>query len=156
MRRTRFDESQCPIARTTDLFGDWWTPLVLRQAFWGDLRFADFREHLEIPRAVLSARLSRLCEEGILRKDAYQDNPPRYEYRLTEKGKALWDVLLAMWAWGEEWAWPEGDSPELVLKSRETGQAVKPVVVDEWTGERLTADRTRAGRRRPPGIQQGV
>lgn len=146
MRRTRFDDAYCPIARTTDLFGDWWTPLVLREAFAGRRRFAEFRDALDAPKAVLAARLRRLCDEEILVKVPYQDNPVRYEYRLTDKGRALWDILAAMYRWGTDWAWPDDEQPVTALKSRATGRVVEPIVVDEHTGERLTVDKVRIGR----------
>ena len=77
VRRTRFDDASCPIARTTDLMGDWWTPLVMREAFFGRRRFDEFQSALDVPRAVLTARLNRLCDEGMLQRVAYQDHPPR-------------------------------------------------------------------------------
>ena len=132
MRRTRFDDAVCPIARTTDVIGDWWTPLVMRQAFAGTRRFDDFAEQLAIPRAVLAARLKRLVDDGLLERVEYQPNPARYEYRLTEKGRAFWSVLAAMWRWGSDWLW-EGEEPPLALVDRETGQVVRPLVVDETT-----------------------
>ncbi|HEX7522235.1 MAG TPA: helix-turn-helix domain-containing protein [Acidimicrobiia bacterium] len=135
MRRTRFDDAACPIARTTDLVGDWWTPLVMREAFYGRPRFDDFQAALEIPRAVLAQRLTRLVDEDMLTKVEYAAHPPRYEYRLTDKGRAFWDVLAAMWRFGSDWLWPNG--PEVALMSRETGAEIRPVVVDENTGERL-------------------
>jgi DNA-binding HxlR family transcriptional regulator len=137
MRRTRFDDWPCPIARTTDLIGDWWTPLVMREAFTGCRRFEEFQRSLDAPRAVLAARLKRLCDEGLLDKVAYQDNPPRYEYRLTPKGRDFWGVLAAMWRWGSDWCWPTGQGPPLMLTDRETGERVDPIVVDEHTGEPL-------------------
>jgi DNA-binding HxlR family transcriptional regulator len=136
VRRTRFDDAACPIARTTDLIGDWWTPLVMRQAFAGTRRFADFAEQLDIPRAVLTARLKRLVDEGLLARVEYQDNPVRHEYRLTEKGREFWSVLAAMWRWGSDWLW-DGDEPPLALADRETGRIVRPLVVDEATGRPL-------------------
>lgn len=142
MRRTRFDEEACPIARTTDLIGDWWTPLVMREAFFGRRRFEEFQSALEIPRAVLTARLKRLCEEGMLRRVEYQQSPPRSEYRLTDKGRAFWDVLAAMFRWGSDWLW-EDDGPSLVLTDRESGAVVRPRVVDEATGEPLDVRRVR-------------
>jgi DNA-binding HxlR family transcriptional regulator len=103
VRRTRFDDAPCPIARTTDLIGDWWTPLVMREAFRDARRFGDFVEALDIPRAVLAARLDRLVDEGMLERVPYQQRPPRFEYRLTDKGRAFGDVLAAMWRWGSDW-----------------------------------------------------
>jgi DNA-binding HxlR family transcriptional regulator len=147
MRRTRFDDWPCPIARTTDLIGDWWTPLVLREAFLGRRRFEEFSEALGAPRAVLTARLKRLCDEGMLERVAYQERPVRYEYRLTDKGRAFWDVLAAMWRWGSDWLFTEGsEAPPMALKDRSTGAEVRPVVVDENTGERLDIRRIRVGR----------
>src|SRR5262245_5715136 len=130
MRRTRFDDKACPIARTSDLIGDWWTPLVLREAFYGRRRFDEFQAALEIPRAVLTARLKRLCDEGMMSKVEYQQSPVRYEYRLTDKGRAFWDVLATMFQWGSDWLWDEGEAPEVVFKDRDTGRVVRPVVVD--------------------------
>jgi DNA-binding HxlR family transcriptional regulator len=151
MRRTRFDDWPCPIARTTDLIGDWWTPLVMREAFLGRRRFEEFSEALGAPRAVLTARLKRLCDEGMLQRVAYQERPARFEYHLTDKGRAFWDVLAAMWRWGTDWLW-EGDTedPPLVLKDRDTGAVVQPVVIDEHSGERLDIRRLRVGRARRP------
>ena len=146
MRRTRFDDWPCPIARTTDLIGDWWTPLVMREAFNGRRRFEEFQEVLGAPRAVLTARLKRLCDEGMLVKIAYQEHPPRSEYRLTDKGRAFWDVLAAMWRWGSDWLWEDEGGVPVVLKDRDTAAVVIPVVVDERTGERLDVGKLRIGR----------
>lgn len=150
MRRTRFDDWPCPIARTADLIGDWWTPLVMREAFTGTRRFDDFRAALDVPRAVLTARLTRLVTEGMLERVAYQDKPVRHEYRLTAKGIAFWDVLAAMWRWGSDWMWPEGEEPGAQLVDRRTGAIVRPLVVDEETGERMDLRSLRVRYRRPP------
>jgi DNA-binding HxlR family transcriptional regulator len=143
MRRTRFDDWPCPIARTTDLIGDWWTPLVMREAFSGRKRFDEFQDALGIPRAVLAARLDRLCDEGLLRKVPYEQRPPRFEYKLTPKGVAFYDVLAAMWRWGEDWLWDDDDPLPVKLVDRDTGDEVRPVVIDEHTGERIDVRRLR-------------
>jgi DNA-binding HxlR family transcriptional regulator len=148
VRRTRFDRSPCPIARTTDLVGDWWTPVLLRNALFGQRRFADFQRALGVPRAILARRLARLVEEGLLTRERYQDRPPRFEYRLTDKGRAFFDVLAAMWRWGEDWLWPDG-APPVELVHRESGKPVRPLVVDESTGARLDPRLLRAVARRP-------
>jgi DNA-binding HxlR family transcriptional regulator len=147
VRRTRFDEWPCPIARTTDLIGDWWTPLVMREAFSGRKRFDEIQEALGIPRAVLTARLERLCDEGMLRKVPYEEHPPRYEYKLTPKGLAFYDVLAAMWRWGSDWLWDDEDPMPVKLVDRDTGDEVRPVVIDEHTGERIDVRRLRLRRR---------
>jgi DNA-binding HxlR family transcriptional regulator len=148
VRRTRFDRWPCPIARATDLIGDWWTPLLLRNAMLGQRRFDQFQESLGIPRAILARRLARLVAEGLLEKHLYEERPPRHEYRLTEKGRAFWDVLAALWRYGEDWLWQDGESLPVQLVDRETGQPIRPVVVDETTGQRLDLRRTRIGRAR--------
>jgi DNA-binding HxlR family transcriptional regulator len=148
VRRTRFDDWPCPIARAADLIGDWWTPLVMREAFFGRRRFDEFQSALNAPRAVLAARLKRLCDEGMLERVEYQQSPPRFEYRLTDKGRAFWDVLAAMWRWGSDWLWPEGETPPVILKDRATGRVVRPLVVDETTGDHVDVRALRVGR--PP------
>ena len=136
MRRTRFEEWNCSIARATDILGDWWTPLVVREAFYGTRRFDDFVERLGIGRNILTERLHRLTDEGILDKVAYQDRPARYEYRLTEKGRALFGVIAALHRWGNDWlAGDEG--PPIEMVDRTTGEVINPVVVDEATGKPL-------------------
>lgn len=135
MRRTRFDASECPIARTTDLIGDWWTPIVMRQAFLGTRRFDQFQTALGVSRGVLTQRLSRLVEEGLLEKHRYEERPPRYEYLLTEKGRSFYPVLAAMWRFGADWLWDEGSEPVFELYDRGTGEPVHPLVVDENTGD---------------------
>ena len=148
MRRTRFDEWPCPIARTTDLIGDWWTPLVLREAFAGVRRFDDFIDATSASRAPCSRRGSIVSStRGCSTACAYEERPPRYEYRLTDKGRAFWDVLAAMWRWGEDWLWPDGERPPVRLVDRETGEEIHPVVVDEHTGTRLDIRRTKIRRR---------
>ncbi|MGZ4794919.1 MAG: winged helix-turn-helix transcriptional regulator [Acidimicrobiia bacterium] len=145
MRRTRFDEWPCPIARATDLVGAWWTPLVLRDLFFGLRRFDEIRDELGIPRAVLAQRLDRLLVEGMVEKRPYEEHPPRYEYRLTDKGRDFFGVLAAMWRWGEDWLFADDGAP-VVLKDRESGRVVRPLVVDEATGEPIDIRTLRIGR----------
>lgn len=143
MRRTRFDDWDCSIARTVDMLGDWWTPLVIRQAFLGARRFDDYQSGLGIPRNVLSERLRMLVEAGVLERRQYSERPPRHEYRLTEKGVGLYPVLVSMMMWGDRWhEWPDG--PPVVLVDRETGEPIEPVLVDRRTGEEIDPRRMRA------------
>jgi DNA-binding HxlR family transcriptional regulator len=148
MRRTRFDRWPCPIARATDLVGDWWTPLVLRDAFFGMRRFEQFQASLGLSRAVLTQRLNRLVEEGLLEKVPYEDHPPRFEYHLTDKGRAFFAVLAAMWRWGSDWLWDE-HGPPVVLVDRSSGEVVRPAVVDARTGQSLDSRQLRARIVRP-------
>lgn len=144
MRRTRFDDWDCSIARTVDMLGDWWTPMVIRAAFLGARRFDDFRTSLGIPRNVLTERLRSLEEQGVFERRQYSERPPRYEYRLTEKGVALYPVIVTMLKWGDEWLDWGDDGPPVKLVDRDTGEELDPVLVDRRTGEPLDPRRTRA------------
>ena len=154
MRRTRFDDWDCSIARTVDILGDWWTPMVIRTAFLGARRFEQFTDGLGIPRNVLTERLNRLVDEGIMTKVEYQDRPVRYEYHLTPKGVGLYPVIVTMLEWGNQWLDWEVDPP-VHLVDRDTGERLEPVLVDRRTGKELEPRRTRAvyepGRGSRPG-----
>lgn len=148
MRRTRFDDAHCPVARTADLLGDWWTPLVLRELLLGRHRFNDLRDRLEVSKPILSARLKRLEDEGVVERRQYESSPPRFEYHLTDKGRALWDVVAAMWRFGDDWMFDESPGALVELVDRETGAPIRPLVVDERTGEPLDLASTRVRLRR--------
>jgi DNA-binding HxlR family transcriptional regulator len=156
MRRTRFDEWDCSIARTVDILGDWWTPMVLRSAFLGARRFEQFQDGLGIPRNVLTERLGRLVDEGIMEKRRYHDRPVRHEYRLTEKGVGLYPVIVTIMEWGNRWLdWDV--APPVDLVDRDTGEVLEPMLVDRRTGQELDPRRTRAvygaGRGTRPGVE---
>jgi DNA-binding HxlR family transcriptional regulator len=110
----------CPVAGTLELIGDRWTLLVIREAFLGARRFADFSERLGIARTVLSDRLSRLTDEGVLARVRYQERPERFEYRLTKKGLDLWPVLHALMHWGDRHLMADGERP-LIVRHRDCG-----------------------------------
>src|SRR5262249_52054022 len=101
MRGVALSSLNCSIARTLDVVGERWTLLVLRDAFNGVRRFEDFPASLPLARNVLTDRLQTLVEHGILQRRRYQERPPRYEYRLTEKGFELYPVLIALLQWGD-------------------------------------------------------
>lgn len=148
MRRTRFDDAHCPVARTADLLGDWWTPLVLRELLLGRHRFTDIRERLEVSKPILSARLRRLEDEGVVERRQYEEAPPRYEYHLTDKGRALWDVVAAMWRFGDDWMFDDSPGALVELVDRRTGEPIRPRVVDEGTGEPIDLSAARVRLRR--------
>lgn len=102
MRRKSFAEMSCPIARTLDIVGEWWTLLIVRDALVGVRRFDDFRK-TGIADNILSARLDLLVHEGILERRAYQEHPLRHEYVLTEKGHDLLPVIAGLGTWGLKW-----------------------------------------------------
>jgi len=141
--RKHLERAPCPIARTTGLVGDAWTPLLLRNVSFGQRRFDELQRALHAPRASLTRRLAKLVEAGLLEKRLYQERPPRYEYHLTEKGRAFFDVLAAMWRWGEDWLFPERAAP-VTLVDRRSGRAVRPLVVDETTRAPLELGELRA------------
>jgi DNA-binding HxlR family transcriptional regulator len=95
-----YESQDCSVARALELIGERWTLLVIRDAFYGVRRYSDFVAHLDIPRAVLADRLQRLTAAGVLERRRYQEAPPREEYVLTEIGRELWPVLLALGNWG--------------------------------------------------------
>src|SRR5215831_15555171 len=113
MRRTSLAEMPCPVARTLDVVGEWWTLLIVRDALLGARRFEDFRA-TGIADNILSARLKRLVDEGILERVRYQDRPDRYEYVLTPKGRALGPVVQALRGWGLRWTSGDDRSPSPV------------------------------------------
>jgi DNA-binding HxlR family transcriptional regulator len=122
MLRSDYSDQNCSVARSLELIGERWTLLIVRNAFYGVKRFDDHQRWLGIARNVLQARLERLVEEGILRKELYQERPPRYEYRLTQKGRDLWPVLVTLLQWGDRHA--SDGRPPIVLRHRDCGGAV--------------------------------
>ncbi|MFI0354534.1 winged helix-turn-helix transcriptional regulator [Actinomadura sp. 9N407] len=103
-----YDSQNCSIARSLEVVGDRWTLLVIRSAFEGVRRFDDFQDALGVARNVLTDRLIRLCDEGILRRVRYQERPDRFEYRLTRKGVELWPVIMTLLKWGDRHYAPGG------------------------------------------------
>lgn len=128
VKRTSFARFPCSIARTVDLIGDWWTPLVLREAYYGVRRFDDFEAGLGIGRNILTARLRRLVKEGMLERRKYQDRPARFEYRLTDKGRDFFPVLAAMVSWGDRWL-DKGKGAPALLRHKTCGKITHPEVV---------------------------
>lgn len=102
MRRVSFAEMDCPVARSLDVIGEWWTLLIVRDAIGGARRFDDFKSS-GIADNILSARLKSLVADGVLERERYQQRPDRYQYLLTEKGRALALVVAALRDWGKEW-----------------------------------------------------
>ncbi|WP_436775519.1 winged helix-turn-helix transcriptional regulator [Yinghuangia sp. YIM S09857] len=141
MRRTSFANWPCTVARTMDLLGDWWTPLVLREAFYGIRRFDEFQQGLGIARTTLSDRLKTLVDEGLMEKRAYQAEPVRYDYVLTEKGEDFFPVLVAMMRWGDRWTTDESGPPVLVHHDP-CGNVTEPDAHCASCGERLRFEDT--------------
>ncbi|HZP42289.1 MAG TPA: helix-turn-helix domain-containing protein [Candidatus Binatia bacterium] len=127
MRWRDIRDVPCSVARALAVVGDRWTLLVLRDAFLGRRRFEDFQRSLGVARHRLADRLAKLVAEGILERVRYQERPERFEYRLTEKGRDLYPVLVSLVGWGDRWlAGPDG--PPLELVHRGCGKAAAPTL----------------------------
>ena len=132
--RTRFTEENCSIARALEVLGDWWTFLVIREAFLGTRRFADFQSELGIAKNVLTQRLQHLVDHDVLEKVDVGRHGTRYEYVLTPKGKDLITVVTALRQWGDRWIFGDGNEPVEVRDAR-TGRPVPPLRILGEDGE---------------------
>ncbi len=136
MQRKSFGNMQCPIARSLERVGEWWSILILRDAFLGVTRFDQFQKSLGIAPNMLTRRLNALVEAGLLERRSYNERPQRFEYVLTERGRDFRPVLLAILAWGNKHFAPEG--PSVVIVDTETGELAEPILVDRRSGRPLT------------------
>ncbi len=145
MKWNELHTESCPVARGLSVIGDRWTMLVLRECFFGIRRFDQMQERLGITRHVLADRLRKLEADGVLRREAYQQRPPRYEYRLTDRGKALHPLLITLIHWANAHV-PSDDSHAMTLLSRDTNEPVEPKLIDAKTGQEITHRNVRAAR----------
>lgn len=150
MKRKTFGRMNCSIARALELVGEWWTMLILREAFLGTRRFQDFQRNLGIARNILSARLKKLVARGVLQRSAARGGGRRLEYRLTEKGRAFFPVLMALMQWGDRFAACAGGPPVRVV-DRATGEPIAELSVRSHDGRVLSA----ADVRMVPGPAEG-
>jgi DNA-binding HxlR family transcriptional regulator len=134
-KRKSFEGVPCSIAQCLEVVGEWWSLLIVRDAFFGVSRFDEFESRLEIARNVLADRLDHLVSYDVLEKVPYQQHPVRYDYRLTDKGRDLWMVLTAMRQWGDRWAAPAGPPVQLVHDS--CGKLAGSVPTCSGCGEEL-------------------
>jgi DNA-binding HxlR family transcriptional regulator len=135
VQRASFEDVNCSVAQCLEAVGEWWTLLIVRDAFLGVRRFDDFQARLGISRNILNQRLRHLVDHGVLERRPYQANPPRSEYLLTDKGRDLWHVVAAMRQWGDKWAAPDG--PPLRVRHMSCGRLVQVVAVCSHCGEPL-------------------
>lgn len=136
MRRTSFADMPCSIARTLELIGDWWTLLILREAFFGSRRFGEFEKALGIAPNVLTARLGKLVDSGILRVEALAQNGKALSYRLTPAGHDLFPVLVALLQWGDRHAVTADGAPVRIVEQR-TGLDIAPLQMQSASGQVL-------------------
>src|ERR1041385_1073333 len=133
VQRKSFGSMSCPIARSLERVGEWWSILSLRDASRGLTRFDQFQKSLDIAPNMLTRRLNALVEAGLLERRRYSERPPRYEYVLTERGRDFRPVLWALLAWGNRHFAPEG--PSVIVVDTETGETADPVLVDRRSGK---------------------
>ncbi|CNI44167.1 MULTISPECIES: winged helix-turn-helix transcriptional regulator [Yersinia] len=137
MQRTRFEDMPCPVARSLERVGEWWSILIIRDAFQGLTRFDEFQQSLQLSPTILTRRLKYLVESGIFEKRLYNPRPARYEYLLTERGTDLFPVIAALFHWGNQHFAPEG--PAVLLVDRRTGTPVEPILLDRHSGQPIRA-----------------
>lgn len=138
------------VTRAIDVLGDRWALLIMRDTFQGAHRFEEFVQRTGATRATLTNRLHALLEAGILERVRYSSAPPRYEYRLTRRGRDLFPVALAAWRWERRWAAPQGGVPAR-LRHETCGHATRPELVCAACGDPLDVRRTRFRSRVPVG-----
>ena len=149
MLKRDYDGQNCSIARALEIVGERWTLLIVRDALLGLRRFEEFQGSLGIARNTLSSRLESLVRSGILERRAYQERPPRREYRLTEKGRDLLPVVVTLMRWGDRWLWPPGRQP-FHLVHQDCGHETRARLACQVCGGELTLSNTR--RKPAPGL----
>jgi DNA-binding HxlR family transcriptional regulator len=138
MKWSELADQPCSVARSVAVIGDRWTLMILRDLFLGIRRFEDFERRLRISRSIIADRLRRLVDEGVLRKEAYQENPVRHEYRLTDKGRALHPVIMSIVHWGDtHYAGEAG--PPLLHQHKACGCDFSPVLTCSECGDPVGA-----------------
>jgi DNA-binding HxlR family transcriptional regulator len=142
MRRKTFAHMNCSIARALEQIGEWWTFLILREAFMGTRRFDQFQRHLGIARNILSARLKKLVARGILERRVATEDARRVEYRLTERGRDLFPVMMALRQWGDRWVIGVERAPVIVVE-RESSQPIAELRVTSRDGRPLRPSEVR-------------
>lgn len=136
MKKTSFETTPCPIARSLGRVGEWWSILILRDAFHGLSKFDEFQQSLGLSPTLLTRRLKFLVESGILYKQRYQTRPVRYQYLLTERGKDFFPVLVTLFHWGNTHLNEGANAAELV--NRLSGQPIQPQLIDAITQQPVT------------------
>jgi DNA-binding HxlR family transcriptional regulator len=136
--RHRFQRENCSIARSLEILGDWWTLLVVREAFLGARRFADFAANLDISKNILARRLGHLVRHGVLARVDAGVHGRRYEYVLTPMGKDLITLVTALRQWGDRWVFGPGREP-LIVADRRTGRALPPIRIVDDAGAQIHA-----------------
>ena len=138
MREEKLFGVECPVARSLDCIGEWWSLLILRDAFQGFTRFDEFHKSLGIAPNILSRRLTHLTAAGVFERRLYNDRPVRYEYVLTARGRDLFPVVMTIFAWGNKHLAAKGET--VLIKSRATARRLDPILVDAGSKEPITLE----------------
>jgi DNA-binding HxlR family transcriptional regulator len=139
MKKNAFPAQICSVARALEVIGEWWTLLIIREAFMGTCRFSDFEQTLGIAKNVLSSRLSKLVGEGIMERRAVIGRGNPADYTLTDQGRNLLPVIITLMQWGDKWIHGTGHAPIRVL-DRESGREIPPLQVLSVEGNPLTLE----------------
>ena len=139
MSRTSFQDFNCSLARAADILGDKWTLVILRDAFYGFRRFGQFQDRLGVAKTVLSDRLTKLVESGLMERSEREGRA--VDYRLTEMGRDLFPTLVALTQWGDQWIHGEDGAPVDIVH-RESGALASPIKVVDSSGQALDAATT--------------
>ena len=144
MGRKRFDDMNCGIGQALEAFGDWWSLLIVRDAFFGLNRFKQFERSLGIAKNILTNRLEHLVEHGIFEKvEPSEPGGTHSEYHLTAKGEALLPVLTSLREWSDEWVFGRGNEP-LIITDRRTGKRIAKMKLRDAEGRELSRRNLRA------------
>jgi DNA-binding HxlR family transcriptional regulator len=136
VKRTSFEKAECPVARSLDALGDWWSLLIIRDALMGISRFSEFQKSLGLAKNILTVRLRALVDHGILKTAPASDGSAYQEYLLTPKGRGVFPVLIALRQWSEEFSCePRGFATLLV--DRSTGRPVRKLELRAQDGRLL-------------------
>src|SRR5437879_1831486 len=138
VKRTSFEKAECPIARSLDVFGDWWSLLIIRDAFLGIRRFSEFQKSIGLAENILTVRLRALVDHGILKTAPASDGSAYQEYVLTPKGRGVFPILVALRQWSEEFD-QRPDQIATILVDREKGRPVRRLELRSQDGRRLSA-----------------
>ena len=136
VKRTSFEKAECPIARSLDALGDWWSLLIIRDAFMGIRRFSEFQKNLGCAKNILTVRLRALVDQGILKTAPASDGSAYQEYILTPKGRGVFPVLVALRQWSEEFSCEGGGFPTLLV-DRSKGRPVRKLELRAGDGRLL-------------------
>jgi len=139
MRQTSFAEFNCSLARTLEIVGDWWSPLILRDIYLGLGTFDELVTDLGASRNIVADRLATLVEGGVVERVKYLERPTRYRYELTESGRDLVPALIALTAWGDRWVSPAAGAP-VRYRHDTCGQVFSPLVTCDGCGEPIASE----------------